>query len=124
MTDGEHQPLARKSVAGLPAAVCDLHVGGQHGAAPPHAAREDRAKKPAKPWIDLGIEYRHYPMVYAAKIALTVAAMIFVWPGYRSYERRQSLDAGGGGGHFGRRGLDCDCPPCSAKLWPARKSAG
>ena len=37
----------------------------------------------AKSW--LGIEYRHYPLVYTAKIALTVAAMFFVWPGYRKY---------------------------------------
>jgi CAAX prenyl protease-like protein len=27
--------------------------------------------------------YRQYPLYYAAKIALTVAAVIFVWPGYR-----------------------------------------
>ncbi|HZZ27566.1 MAG TPA: CAAX prenyl protease-related protein [Pirellulales bacterium] len=43
-----------------------------------------------KPWIDLGIEYRHYPLLYTAKIVLTVAAMIFVWPGYRKYARRLS----------------------------------
>ena len=54
---------------------------------PPHPP-EKEGEEPAKPWIDLGIEYRQYPMVYSAKIALTVAAMIFVWPGYRSYERR------------------------------------
>jgi CAAX prenyl protease-like protein len=36
----------------------------------------------------LRIEYRHYPLVYTIKIALTVAAMIFVWPGYRQYVRR------------------------------------
>jgi hypothetical protein len=44
----------------------------------------------AKSWLDLGIEYRHYPVVYAVKIALTVAAMAFVWPGYREYRRRIS----------------------------------
>jgi uncharacterized protein len=37
----------------------------------------------AKSWLDFGIEYRHYPLVYTVKIALTVAVMIFVWPGYR-----------------------------------------
>jgi uncharacterized protein len=41
-----------------------------------------------KTWLNLGIEYRHYPLIYTAKIALTVAAMIFVWPGYRQYTRR------------------------------------
>lgn len=48
------------------------------------AADEQQADKP---WLDLGIEYRHYPLVYTAKIALVVAAMIFVWPGYRQYAR-------------------------------------
>src|SRR5262249_4654313 len=41
-------------------------------------------------WLDLGIEYRHYPIVYAVKIALVVAAMGFVWPGYQQYARRVS----------------------------------
>jgi uncharacterized protein len=45
----------------------------------------------AKPWLDLGIQYHHYPLVYTAKIILTVAAMIFVWPGYRQYSRRLTL---------------------------------
>jgi CAAX prenyl protease-like protein len=39
----------------------------------------------SKPWIDLGIEYRHYPLVYSLKIALTVVAMIYVGPGYGDY---------------------------------------
>jgi uncharacterized protein len=39
----------------------------------------------AKSWFDLGIEYRHYPLVYSVKIAMTVAAMVFVWPGYRRF---------------------------------------
>jgi uncharacterized protein len=46
---------------------------------------------PPKPWLDLGIEYRHYPLIYTAKIALTIAAMLFVWPGYRTYTRRLSF---------------------------------
>ena len=50
---------------------------------PPTAEGEEAEK----PWIDLGIEYRHYPLVYTAKIALVVTAMIFVWPGYRQYAR-------------------------------------
>ncbi len=29
--------------------------------------------------------YQRYPAIYAAKIALTVAAIIFVWPGYRQF---------------------------------------
>jgi uncharacterized protein len=37
--------------------------------------------KPAS-WLGLGIEYRHYPLVYSMKILLTIAAMIYVLPGY------------------------------------------
>jgi CAAX prenyl protease-like protein len=39
----------------------------------------------------LGIRYAHYPYVYTAKIALTVAAMIYVLPGYRQFSFRVSL---------------------------------
>jgi CAAX prenyl protease-like protein len=46
------------------------------------------AEPAAKSWFDFGIEYRHYPLVYTAKIALTVATMIFVWPGYSKYPLR------------------------------------
>jgi uncharacterized protein len=48
----------------------------------------DDAEPAAKSWFDFGIEYRHYPLVYTVKIALTVAAMIFVWPGYRRFPLR------------------------------------
>jgi len=34
------------------------------------------------------IEYRHYPLVYSTKIALTVAAMAYAWPVYRRTWRR------------------------------------
>src|SRR4051794_15400723 len=37
-----------------------------------------------------GLEYRHYPIVYTAKIALTFAAMIFVARGYRRFPFRVS----------------------------------
>lgn len=59
-------------------------VAGSFEPGPPPA---DGAEA-AKPWIDLGIEYRHYPLVYTAKIVLTLAAMAFVWPGYRQYTGR------------------------------------
>jgi CAAX prenyl protease-like protein len=32
-----------------------------------------------------GLEYRHYPLVYTAKIGLTIAAIAFVLPGYRQF---------------------------------------
>ncbi|MGI9430168.1 MAG: CAAX prenyl protease-related protein [Bythopirellula sp.] len=36
------------------------------------------------------INYRYYPHVYTAKIALTVIAMLLVWPGYRTFPLRVS----------------------------------
>lgn len=38
-----------------------------------------------------GIEYRHYPLVYTAKIALTFAVMLWVLPGYRQVPPRVTL---------------------------------
>jgi hypothetical protein len=38
-----------------------------------------------------GLRYAHYPIVYTVKIALTIAAMLFVWPGYRQFPFRVSL---------------------------------
>lgn len=37
-----------------------------------------------------GLEYRHYPIVYTIKIGLTIAAMLFVLPGYRQFPFRVS----------------------------------
>jgi uncharacterized protein len=34
------------------------------------------------------IEYRHYPLVYTCKLALTIAAIAFVFPGYRQFPWR------------------------------------
>ena len=41
--------------------------------------------------IGLAIPYAYYPWLYAAKIALTVAAVAFVWPGYQQFPFRLSL---------------------------------
>jgi uncharacterized protein len=46
-----------------------------------------------RPAIDqnwFGLEYRHYPIIYTIKIALTIAAMLFVLPGYRQFPLRIS----------------------------------
>jgi CAAX prenyl protease-like protein len=40
------------------------------------------------PWIDLGIEYEHYPWIYGIKIVLTIAAIVAV---ARSYPRRSAI---------------------------------
>lgn len=37
-----------------------------------------------------GIRYEHYPIVYTAKIALTIASMLLVLPGYRQFPCRVS----------------------------------
>jgi uncharacterized protein len=36
------------------------------------------------------IEYRHYPLVYTCKLALTIAAITFVFPGYRQFPSRMT----------------------------------
>ncbi len=40
--------------------------------------------------IGLAVSYDYYPIVYMAKIALTIAAVVFVWPGYREFPFRVS----------------------------------
>jgi len=40
-------------------------------------------------WLP-SIPYRYYPIVHCTKIALTVIAMVFVWPGYREFPFRVS----------------------------------
>jgi CAAX prenyl protease-like protein len=54
-----------------------------------------QAEAAEKNW--LGLEYRHYPLVYTVKIALTIAAMLFVLPGYRQFPFHVSLLAVGVG---------------------------
>ncbi len=54
---------------------------------------EPSPEKPGGAAVGLAIPYAFYPWVYAAKIALTIAAMIFVWPGYRKFPLRCSLTA-------------------------------
>jgi len=42
------------------------------------------------PWFGVYIEYQHYPIVYCTKVLLTVLAMLFVLPGYRTFRLRIS----------------------------------
>lgn len=39
----------------------------------------------------VGLRYKHYPIIYTVKIALTIAAMIYVLPGYREFPLHVSL---------------------------------
>ncbi|HEV2969958.1 MAG TPA: CAAX prenyl protease-related protein [Pirellulales bacterium] len=59
------------------------------GSFEPGPPAEPGAKSAA--WLDLGIEYRHYPLIYTVKILLTVAAIAYVYPGYRQFPCRASL---------------------------------
>jgi uncharacterized protein len=65
-----------------PRAAADLVDGPVDAAAPPQALIE------ADNWF--GLRYKHYPIVYSVKIALTIAAMFFVLPGYRQFPFRIS----------------------------------
>lgn len=50
---------------------------------------DGRERPPANEnWF--GLEYRHYPIVYTIKLGLTIAAMLFVLPGYRQFSFRIS----------------------------------
>jgi CAAX prenyl protease-like protein len=55
---------------------------------PPHG-REGVA--PIDAPNSLGIRYAHYPIVYTAKLVLTIAAMLYVLPGYRQFPFRISM---------------------------------
>ncbi len=46
---------------------------------------EPTPESPGGSSIGLAIPYSYYPSVYAAKIALTIVAMAFVFPGYRQF---------------------------------------
>jgi uncharacterized protein len=53
-------------------------------------AMEPTPDKVGGEMIGLAIPYRYYPWLYTAKIALTLAAMAFVWPGYRQFPLKMS----------------------------------
>jgi uncharacterized protein len=49
---------------------------------------EPGADKPGGSTVGLSIGYEHYPLVYSIKIALTLAAIVFVLPGYRAFSTK------------------------------------
>lgn len=67
--------------------VVFMLVGSFEPAAPGNA---DQPAAEASGWSNLGIPYRAYPLIYTIKIALTLAAMAYVWPGYRQFPWRLS----------------------------------
>jgi CAAX prenyl protease-like protein len=76
------------------------------GSFEPAAPTERGASSPA--WIDLGIEYRHYPLVYSIKILLTCMAMIYVLPGYQHVLRQSGTPSTRGASR------DAKLEPCYA----------
>jgi hypothetical protein len=56
-------------------------------AAPQHLQRQMAEGTPNR----FGLRYKHYPIVYTVKIALTIAAMLYVLPGYRQFPLHVSL---------------------------------
>jgi len=67
-------------------------VGSFEPAPPkPPTLMPDGTPRPVANTNWFGMEYRHYPIVYTVKVALTAAAMLFVLPGYRQFPFRVSL---------------------------------
>ncbi len=58
------------------------------GSLEPAAPKRDATNQAAAPAAFWQFEYEYYPLVYAAKIALTLAAIALVWPGYRQFPFR------------------------------------
>ena len=52
---------------------------------------EPSRDSPGGKMLGLSIPYSAYPLVYTAKIGLTLAAMAFVLPGYREFRRPPGL---------------------------------
>jgi CAAX prenyl protease-like protein len=74
----------------LPFAVYML-IGALEPAAPkPPKILPDGTKRVPIADNRFGLEYRHYPIVYTFKIALTLAAVVYVLPGYRQFPFRIS----------------------------------
>jgi CAAX prenyl protease-like protein len=71
-----------------PPTVYEVPRGVDQGDRPGDAAAPPPALIEADNWF--GLRYKHYPIVYSVKIALTIAAMLFVLPGYRQFPFRIS----------------------------------
>ena len=83
------------SLADVSAAVHRLHGGRQLRAGAAQAARrllpDGTPRAGLRTTTGSACEYAHYPIVYTVKIALTIAAMLYVLPGYRQFPFRISL---------------------------------
>jgi CAAX prenyl protease-like protein len=75
----------------LPFVVYMVVGSFEPGPPKPPTIRPDGTTRPAANDNWFGMEHRHYPIVYTIKLALTIAAMIFVLPGYRQFPFRVSM---------------------------------
>jgi len=66
-------------------------LAGSFEPSPPESPPGLEALEPIDEPNRVGIRYAHYPIIYTAKIALTIAAMLYVLPGYRQFPFRISL---------------------------------
>ena len=89
--DSPRKAAARATpVAAVRAAVRGLHARGELGAVAAEGGCGGADEAAGGATSSLGIRYEHYPIIYTAKIALTIAAMWFVAPGYRQFRFRIS----------------------------------
>jgi len=63
-------------------------LAGSFEPTPP--ADPDHPVRKASGWFSSGIPYTAYPLIYTIKIALTLVAVAYVWPGYRQFPWRLS----------------------------------
>jgi CAAX prenyl protease-like protein len=75
----------------LPFAVYMIVGSFEPGPLKPPTILPDGTSRPAVNQNWFGLEYHQYPIVYTIKIVLTIAAMLFVLPGYRQFPCRVSL---------------------------------
>jgi CAAX prenyl protease-like protein len=75
----------------LPFAVYMVIGSFEPGPPKPPTVLPDGTSRPAINQNWFGLEYHQYPIVYTVKIALTIATMLFVLPGYRQFPCRVSL---------------------------------
>src|SRR4051794_12362811 len=75
----------------LPFAIYMIVGSFEPGPPKPGMVLPDGTTRPAVNQNWFGLEYHQYPIVYTIKIALTVAAMLFVLPGYGQFPCRVSL---------------------------------
>ncbi len=71
--------------------VLFMLMGAIEPSAPPSPVVAAEGEAESKPWLDLRLEYRHYPIIYSLKILLVTLAVAAVRPGYPRMQRISPL---------------------------------